>query len=323
MVRFFQVLDDLLSQIVPIAYLVGLAAGTILYFGGVIPEAPVAVGTCVGLAAECHYWLQQRRVRNIYGVLSRLKLSDPKREILTQNFKVQLAILILLGLFSAFNSNMFLSAFWHPLATDVPVWLQTIIRGSVVPLLLLATGALTPLHEDPSAYLTRASTAILRRTLRATVGQMKSRIRQARQHKADLVPIAVALMVDSGDYDGAKRLRLISEGISESEQDTGNYYAVALSSPDVEWEPPTGPGSPVVNTGPVGEPIHLPSRTQRRGKKGRTAAQATADAEATVRRLLARNPEMPLNTLMKRGHMSMKDAAHWRRVILSEGQYAQ
>ena len=140
MSRCFQWLDDVLSQIVPIAYLVGMVAGTVAYFGGYIPSAPVAVATCVGLAAECHYWLQQRRIRGLYGTLYRLKHSDPKRDVLARNFKIQLGILILLGLFSAFSSNMFLSTYWHPLATVVPVWLQTMIRGSVIPVLLLERG---------------------------------------------------------------------------------------------------------------------------------------------------------------------------------------
>src|SRR5579859_5096421 len=113
MVRFFETLDDLFSQIVPLAYLVGLAAGTISYFGGAIPNPVVAVGVCVGVAAELHFWLQQRRVRAAYGLLARLNPKDTRREVLSQQFRVQVGILVVLGMFSMWNSNLFLASYWH------------------------------------------------------------------------------------------------------------------------------------------------------------------------------------------------------------------
>lgn len=317
MVRFFEKLDDLFSQIVPLAYLLGLAAGTVTYFGGAIPNPVVAVGVCVGIAAELHFWLQQRRVRAAYGVLARMNQKDPRREVLLKQFRVQVAILVALGLFSMWNSNLFLASYWHPATSIVPDWLQSFIRGSVIPVLLWLTSSLMPLTEDPSAYLTRNANQILRKMLKETLRQMKGRIKKARKRGADLVPVSVALMVDIGDSDGARRLRMISEGIAEAEgETTGPTYTAPFFTDQPTWTPPNGPGGlpmPPDNEYAPPQPLYPRPRP-----KARTAEEARSDAETVIRNLLAQNPEMPRTEIMRRGHIAMGDVDYWRPIILRE-----
>src|SRR5258705_6372397 len=108
MVRLFQWLDDLFSVLVVACYLAALATGSIVYFGGFVPDAVLAVGTALGFAVEIHSWLQQRRVRAIYGSMSRLLVKDPRREVLKKQLWVQGGILLALVAFSMWNSNLFL-----------------------------------------------------------------------------------------------------------------------------------------------------------------------------------------------------------------------
>lgn len=296
MVRFFQWLDDLLSQIVPVAYLLGTLAATISYFSGVFPDATVATGICLGAAVEAHYWLQQRRTREAWGLLSRLGRDDLQRDIVLRQFRVQVSILALLGLFSAWNSNLFLAAYWHPAATAIPTWLMILVRGSVVPVLILLSGALVPLHEDPGADLSRASAKILRSTMRDTVQQMKQRIKEARERGSDLAPVTVALLLDASDVQGARRLRMIHEGLRDTEGE---------ETPASTRERRAGPDEP--------RPIPLATR-RRRARKGKR----TTDPEGTVRRLLAATPDLPLSQLMAKGHLSMSMAHQLRKKILAE-----
>lgn len=56
------------------------------------------------------------------------------------------------------------------------------------------------------------------------------------------------------------------------------------------------------------------------------AAQVKGDAEARIRTLLAREPGLPMNQLVKRARVSFRDAGLWRRKVLDEmggDQYTQ
>jgi hypothetical protein len=93
--------------------------------------------------------------------------------------------------------------------------------------LFLLTGALSPLTVNASDELAAASRHMLHRTIRATVRQWNHRIERARKHGVDLAPVAVSLMMDAGDADGARRVQLIAEGLNVAESGRANIPAIA------------------------------------------------------------------------------------------------
>lgn len=292
MVRFFQILDDVCSQIVPLCYTLGALSGTLAYFSGAtIPGATLAVGILLSIAVELHLFLCQRRCRQAYALLSHMAQDDPGRKAAVRQFRVQIGTLILLGAFSAWNGANFLAGAWRPTDGAIPAWIQVGIRSAIVPLLILLSGALVPVAEDTSAILSRTAAKILRQTMRDVADQMHQQVREAKEQGASLSPLVTALLVDAGDPRGARRIRTIHEGLQESR----------------------GEAVPTLNSLESDKPISL--ATARRSKKRKRAG--TRDPEGTVKRLLSANPKLPLSQIMRAG-ISMSEAAKWRRIVLAE-----
>lgn len=214
--RLLERLDGAASTIVPLLYLAGLALGAASYFAGVTVDgknAGLAVGVALAVAAELHSFLQQRRVRANWGQLQRLGSEAPEREALELQLKVNTAILAALLAFSAFNATAFVAATWRPAPGFLPSWVQIGIRGLVIPVFFFLAGYLAPLHTDASEQLRATSMDMLRRTLKAIGKQWKQRLAHAQKRNADLAPIAIALLEDVGDTDGARRVQLIAAGL--------------------------------------------------------------------------------------------------------------
>lgn len=216
--RLLERLDGAASTLVPLLYLCGLALGTVAYFSGVrLALDGVLVGGALALAAEMHSYLEQRRVRAVWAQLARLPDDDDHRDALTTQLRAHGAILAILVLFSSFNSVAFVAATWTPTPGFLPDWLQIGLRGAIVPIFFLLTGALSPLSTDAGAVLQAASRDMLHRAIRATTRQWRTRLRAASARKLDLAPVAIALMEDAGDADGARRIRLIAQGLATAE----------------------------------------------------------------------------------------------------------
>jgi hypothetical protein len=322
MTRVFQWLDEAFSLLVPLAYLVGLVGGSVAYFGGYAPSAAGAGGTALGFAVEVHSWLQQRRVRSLYASLARLPAKDQRRAAVEGQLKGQRAMLLALALFSVWNANLFLAGIWHPAATAVPVWLQFLVRGCVVPGLFLLTGFLSPLSADPVHVLTTASHQDLHALLKAHRADMKQRITPLRREDGDLTPVVVAYAADLGELDVARRLRLITQGIAEAEGARGSprVQAVAREGDDVPSGPSRGvTGGPFTGPDPIAGPRSarsfphpIPIRSQR------TAEEVRADAEIALRKLLARDPQMSRVELMRQAKASMVHVDYWRPQVLRD-----
>jgi len=156
---------------------------------------------------------------------------------------------------------------WHPAPGFLPSWLQIGLRGAVVPVLFLLTGALSPLTVNASDELAAASRHMLHRTIRATVRQWNHRIERARKHGVDLAPVAVSLMMDAGDADGAHRVQLIAEGLNVAESGRANIPAIAAPAPDAPYTAsPEGAGVPDV-TESSSEPPTDPGHYRRPGSR--------------------------------------------------------
>jgi hypothetical protein len=321
--RILEKLDGVLSGLVPILYLLGLALGTAAYFTGVTRDFGLAVGA-LACAAECHLFLQQRRVRRRLGDLSRASEQHPRRPQLARAFWGHVAVLLFLVAFSTYNSVAFVAKVWTPIPGWLPGWVQTDVRGAIIPALFLLTGLLAPLDADAGELLVAASHGMLTRTLRATVRQWTGRIERARRRGVDLAPIAVALMVDTGDLDGARRVGLIAEGLAAAEATSGR-----LTTPlALHGRPPDDGGTPSAGSNPAdlgadsaaGIVLLADHRRRAGGSKrprsihGRTDAQV----EAAIRRYLVEHPAASVKAIMKDVRVSLATASKWRRVVRAE-----
>ncbi|HEV2460221.1 MAG TPA: hypothetical protein VGS80_17835 [Ktedonobacterales bacterium] len=321
--RLLERLDGAASTVVPVAYLAGLALGTMAYFTGVTLNAGLAVGVALALAAELHAFLEQRRCRALWAAYSRSRDEDV-REHLSRQLKAHAAILAALVLFSAVNATAFAAETWHPAAGFLPVWLQIGIRGAVVPIFFLLTGALSPLTITASDELATTSRHMLRKTIRAVTKQWNARIERARRTGLDLAPTTVALMLDAGDTDGARRVELIARGLAAAESGLIPGTAVdavplgsssAIVTPaELHAElpperPPTGPGTPVV---------HRRVRTARTPNRRAVVRLTPEPAETRIRRIVEADPGASVRTIAARASVGRSTASKWRGIITAE-----
>lgn len=281
MERLLERLDGAASTLVPLLYLAGLMAGVAAYFAGVTLDMGLAVGVALAVAAELHSFLQQRRLRASVARLLRTPEDAPDYETLRRQTWVNGGVLAALLVFSGYNAIAFAAATWRPSPGFLPPAVQIAIRGLIIPALFFASGFLMPLHVDAGDQLAATSADMLARTLKAIGKQWRKRLEAAQRRHADLAPIAVALLSDVGDTDGARRVQLIAAGLRQTER-AGADVALALPSGvdashhieatgepltaslhgqeaslrggsdavDLPPRPPTGPGSPAVASKP-------------------------------------------------------------------------
>lgn len=295
--RVLERLDAAGSTLVPLLYLAGLTLGTLSYFTGVTADLGVlAVGIGLAGAAELHSFLQQRRVRASWALVSRVSKDDPRRVELLGQLRVNVAILVALVAFSSFNAIAFAAATWHPATDYLPRPVQIAVRGLVIPVFFLLAGFLAPLQADAGALLASASHNMLHKAITATTRQWRKRVNKAERAGLDLAPVAVALMLDAGDQDGARRVQLIASGLDAAEGRAGALGAFE--------GPPDGPGGGGLSKArrPRADVLRLTPPTVRM----RVQDVIDADPGATVA------------DISRRAHVSLSAASKWRGVIDAE-----
>lgn len=237
--RLLERLDGAASTLVPLLYLAGLMAGTLAYFADVKMGFTLAVGVALACAAELHSFLQQRRVRALFALYMRARArvsqdNGAELEGIAPQFWTQAAILAGLVAFSMYNSVAFVAANWTPAPGWLPAPVQVGIRGAIIPGLFLLAGFLSPLTTDASAMLASAAHEMLHHTIKTTVKQWRARVKKARRRNLNLAPVAIALMLDAGDTDGARRVQMIDAGLAHAEagRDPGEAFNLhALAAP--------------------------------------------------------------------------------------------
>jgi hypothetical protein len=318
----------------------------------------VAVGVCLAVAAECHAYLTQRRMRMARAHLNRATVRDDAYGQLETLYARQRNILIALIAFSTYNSIQFVASTWAPTGW-LPGWLQILVRGAIVPGLFYLAGELIPLITEPGDVLAHASREMTFAAVRTVSRQWGKRLRRARRRNLDLAPIAVTLLHDAGDMPGASRIRLIAEGLTAAEEgrmplpqlpqltpgvpanaDRAPDRALQLTGEQHDDRPPTGPGSPTaapVRTGPGAEPAHvLQLRPATRARTTRrTAARASSGGTNTpgvrTRRSAAKEsveaqaravwkPGMTVTQLQQKAGISRNAASTYRRQFIAEAQ---
>lgn len=342
--RVFDALDSLLSALVPVLYLLGLAFGTLAYFSGLVVEFDVAVGVCLAVAAEFHSYLVQRRMRMARARLNRATVADAAYGSLEAQYTRQRNILIALLAFSVYNSVQFVASTWTPTGW-LPGPLQILFRGAVVPGLFYLAGELTPLITEPGDVLAHASREMTFAAVRTMSQQWRRRLRRARRRNLDLAPIAVTLLHDIGDVPGAARIRLIAEGLTAAEEGrmplppappantiVAEIAPSQLTTGRPEDRPPTGPGSPVVITpaqadessADDGRVVQLPVRPRRASTRRRAAASGRGARQSVEQRARAAwVPGMTAGELRRTASIGKSAASKYRKLFVAEDTQAQ
>lgn len=230
--KLLERLDASTSTLVPLLYLAGLMLGAISYFAGITLNLGLAVGIALATAAELHSFLQQRRVRATYARLQRLADTDTEYEIVQRQFKVNTWLLVGLLAFSGINAIAFAAETWTPVPGPLWFrWAQIGFRGLIIPAFFFAAGFLAPLHSDASDQLQSTSNEMLRRTLKAIQRQWRGRLKRVERSGADLAPVAIALLQETGDYQAAKHIALISQGLTSAEAGDNAVIEHLLTTP--------------------------------------------------------------------------------------------
>lgn len=336
--RLLEKFDRSATTLVPLSYLVGMMVGTAAYFTGTVVNAQLAVGIALAVAAECHSFLVQRRVRLTWSQLAKLPDDDAtKRQQLVTQLRLQVGILSFLVALSVFNGIAFWATLAHP--TSAGDWLPIVVRGSIIPLLFLATGALAPVSSDAAALLSQAADDMLYSTVRTSVRQWKRRVRKARKAGVDLAPLAVSLMLDAGESDAARRIQLIADGLARAELGV-------TGGGTVQGRPPTGGGTPLAAgggriltipagwPGALGLPAEMPSEPSQPltsvpvasagvaqlGPMGQPAPASSpmSPEEIRVRAVLASHPDLSVDEIVGQTGVAKSTASKVRRIVLAE-----
>lgn len=220
-------LDRFLANLIRVCYLVGAILGIFSFFSHLaidVPQINWAFSGMIAGALVTHEFLQTRRVLIIAGRLMRGKGSKELLESLGKAFWSNLSILIVLLICNAFfiwQYRTVIDTGVSPLPTNI----ADILEAVALPLFGLAASLLVEVSDDAGVVLERARDAMLFAATKRAVRQQKTRIKTAVKNQHNLTPIVTALMLDTGDEEGARRINLIEQGLENTENDRKLYHA--------------------------------------------------------------------------------------------------
>ncbi len=240
-------------QIVPLAYMLGLIVGTAYYFtdgAGDLGKYALYVGVVLAIATELHSFLLQRRILVAWTQLRKAHDAASEDEA-KRDLWVYGGWLVVLLAFQIFTAIMYRASSWHPSAALLPVMVQIIIAGAMIPLLFFGVSFLARVVTDPqdvqeetqrttAMKSARAGQRVALRALEASTRSFDYRLRQAEKSHADLTGLAVSMQRRFKDDDGAHTLMVIDNELRLVEGLTSRQYAQVWSDPDAALPAPTG-----------------------------------------------------------------------------------
>ncbi len=192
--RFLDWLDEAAGGLIRVAYLLAGITAVAVYFGaGHLPLALDATLNAVlpwalAFALETHTYLTARRVRAAW--------QDHDQRAL----RVNLAVLVGLVAFSAWNQLGYLFGTWSPpthTPLALPVWLAYLVRALVVPVAFLAAAFLAPLAEPIATQIENEARATLADVFKIARKQRRRMLTEAERAGRDMTGALVELVGDS------------------------------------------------------------------------------------------------------------------------------
>jgi hypothetical protein len=286
-------LDRFLANLIRVCYLVGAILGIFSFFSHLaidVPQINWAFSGMIAGALVTHEFLQTRRVLIIAGRLMRGKGTKEQNEALGKAARsnlIILGILLACNVFFIWNYRTVIDTGVSPL----PLWLGDILEAFALPLFGLAASLLVEVSDDAGVVLERARDAMLFSATKRAVRQQKNRINQAVQSGHNLTPIVTALMLDTGDEDGARRINLIEDGLEKTEKDSKLYHAPTRMVSGLKAlgvTPQNVPQNEGMMTGP--KAVKMPSTEgTKRTRKPRASVRLTKEQQ--VHKYLDKHPD--------------------------------
>jgi len=322
-------LDEAAGALIRVAYLVAGITAVAVYFGaGELPggfEALVngALPWALAFALETHTYLTARRVRAAW------------QERNTRALRVNLAVLVGLVGFSAWNQLGYLYGVWTPPSQTplaVPVWVAYIIRALIVPIAFLAAAFLAPLAPPITAQIEAEARATLADVFRIARRQRRRMLRTAEQAGQDMTGALVELVADPDTRRiiGHAYAAIRAPGqqaqiavaldasppasVSLAQIDPSNLSDVADSAPVTRMATQGSKRTSNRREPPLKPP---PGRRPTRRKPVRPDRRWSA-AEQRVRAVIAHDPNAAFDDVVRLAGVSPSTASKWLKVIAAE-----
>lgn len=206
--RFLERSEGTIREMVPLAYLLSLMAGTTAVFSGIAMSTRQPVGIALGVVIELHTFLVVRIVRVDYTAWRTERTASASARL----WASIIPLACMLGV-QSFCSYVYTAESYHPLYNVVPRQLLVVGIAVVVPAFAFLAGFLIEVTQSPADLLRSSNRAMLQRTMRGTVKTWSKRLREAERSGANLAGVARALLEDVGATEDARRLGIMDNAI--------------------------------------------------------------------------------------------------------------
>lgn len=328
-------LDEAAGALIRVAYLIAGITAVAVYFGAgelhgwIEALANGALPWALAFALETHTYLTARRVRTAWqernaGVL-----------------KVNMAVLVGLVGFSAWNQLGYLYGVWTPPTQTplaLPVWVAYVIRALIVPGAFLAAAFLAPLAPPITAQIETEARATLADVFRIARRQRRRMLHEAERSGRDMTGALVELVADPNTrriighaYETIRRPdQPPSKGMLPRADAALRSATLDASIIASNLDADSG-NSPRANRGASGSkrrvalrapsdtaPTPHPVRGKARGSPKRTSGTKWSAAEQRIRVVVARNPNATFDDVVRLAGVSPSTASKWLKVIAAE-----
>ena len=224
-------LDRWAAVAIRVLYFVGAFFSIVGFFSQQAYDSPAFnffMNFALGGAFVAHEVLQSKRVALLRKRV--LRAAPDELPKVKAAFKSDLYIFLGLSFFSFVALwTHFYSVAHH--TTPIPLDVYLPIQAAVLVGLSFAATLLMDSEDDAVEILHRAESEMLFSTIKRSTKQWKKRLAAAVRNRHNLAPITMSLMEDVGNADGARRIRLIEEGLAQTEgvewSKQGNLYLPA------------------------------------------------------------------------------------------------
>lgn len=319
-------LENALAYMVRIFFLLGMLSGTAFFFmhsvlpGNVLEIMGGVSAAFFTLSVEGFVYGQQVRLNAAWTAFQKTSPATEQRRRMARDLTIAVIAMACVWGVSCVTSFSFWLYLVHP--SDAFTWAEVITLGFVIPTLYVASGLMAKVRMDATEVLAQHADDMTLRALHHIGSQWKSRLERAVEREHDLAPIAVTLMEDAGEVDGARRVSTIAKGLQATE-------AGRTVLPSPVKSPKSYSSQTRSNAGLAGSAIDthfLPASaaeemTSRRpitllGRKARKAVRLTP--KERVFAVLSDNPGVSISDIQRAAKVSKPTAIKFRNIWLKQ-----
>lgn len=307
--------DRVLSNVVRIAYVVGLGLAFISYFSSTFvdsPEISWGLGIGLGVAFILHEFLVQRRIISLWNKLSRLRKDADERKHLRTQFGINLGMGAVIFVADVFFGWLYYSQLlMHQNVLDPGI--EAFLRPAILGVLFLMSSMLAPVEDDPAQIIADTHADMLVKLSRETRHQWNTRIERAVDEGRNLATVAADIMQLSGDVDRAQLMDAIESSLEKAAPGTVPVRGVKI--------PKTNMPQLRLKSGARGQIVDSQKRTVVEGSIGQSALDSKVsrpmlklNTKQRVRNYIKRHPEASDLVIAKALGVDRKTVAKYRTV---------